>query len=240
MASGPSPDPGVTAQPSHLVATASGSGVILTWIGPPGATPVRYAISGGTAPGTSTLPVIVTADASSRYLIPTVPPGSYYFTVVAILADGLSARRAKPLSWPAVLNPPAARQVALLPSSRGGTSPPPGHPRQESWRCMTSKSAARPARQKAVLTTTETSVTYRAGAGRCYLRVREVRGATVSAPSNEVSVWAATACAAAPLIPVLLPVSTLNDETTFSWLSAAGPSAARYVWTWRALPVPCR
>ena len=70
VASAPNTDPGVAARPSNLVATASGSGVVLTWIGPPGATPVRYAISGGTAPHTSTLPVIVTADASNSTRFP--------------------------------------------------------------------------------------------------------------------------------------------------------------------------
>ena len=228
MASGPSPDPGVTAQPSHLVATASGSGVILTWIGPPGATPVRYAISGGTAPGTSTLPVIVTADASSRYLIPTVPPGSYYFTVVAILADGLSApsgEAAVVASGSQSASGPPSGAVAVI---EGGYITATWTPASGVVALYDVEIGRAPGQAEAVLTTTETSVTYRAGAGRSYLRVREVRGATVSAPSNEVSVSAATACAAAPLIPVLLPVSTLNDETTFSWLSAAGPSAARY------------
>ena len=80
-----------------------------------------------------------------------------------------------------------------------------------------------------MLTTTQPSVTYRAGAATSYLRVREVRGATVSAPSNEVSVAVAPAiCTAAPLDPVLLPVSTTNGETTISWLPAGGPRADHY------------
>jgi hypothetical protein len=62
------------------------------------------------------------------------------------------------------------------------------------------------------------------------LRVRAAGGVTVSEPSNEVSVSVATAlCAAAPLAPVLLPVSTTNGETTISWLPpAAGPRADYY------------
>ena len=112
VASAPNTDRGVAAQPSHLVATASGSGVVLTWIGPPGATPVRYAISGGTAPHTSTLPVIVTADASNRYTIPALPPGSYYFTVFAILADGLS--------------PPSDEAAVAAGGSRSASGPPGG------------------------------------------------------------------------------------------------------------------
>ena len=81
----------------------------------------------------------------------------------------------------------------------------------------------------AVLTTTQPSVTYRSGAATSYLRVREVRGATVSAPSNDVSVAAAPSmCTAAPLEPILLPVSTTRGETTISWLPGAGPRADHY------------
>ena len=165
MASGPSPDPGVTAQPSHLVATASGSGVILTWIGPPGATPVRYAISGGTAPGTSTLPVIVTADASSRYLIPTVPPGSYYFTVVAILADGLSApsgEAAVVASGSQSASGPPSGAVAVI---EGGYITATWTPASGVVALYDVEIGRAPGQAEAVLTTTETSVTYRAGAG---------------------------------------------------------------------------
>jgi hypothetical protein len=80
-----------------------------------------------------------------------------------------------------------------------------------------------------MLTTTQPSVTYRADATTYYLRVRAARGATVSEPSNEVSVSVAPAiCAAAPLASILLPVSTTNGETTISWLLAGGPSADHY------------
>ena len=59
--------------------------------------------------------------------------------------------------------------------------------------------------------------------------MREVRGATVSAPSNEVSVAGASPiCTAAPLDPILLPVSTTFGETTISWLPGGGARADRY------------
>ena len=81
----------------------------------------------------------------------------------------------------------------------------------------------------AVLTTTRTSITYRAGLAPQYLRVRAVSGAAVSAPSNEVSVFpVSTGCSTPPLASVLLPASTLNGETTLSWLPAGGASADRY------------
>ena len=229
-ASAPNADRGVAAQPSNLVATASGSGVVLTWIGPPGATPVRYAIRGGTAPHTSTLPVIVTADASNTYTIPALPPGSYYFAVFAILADGLS--------------PPSDEAAVVAGGSWSASGPPGGALAVIEGGYITATWTPAPGvgalyrveighgpglADAAVLTTTQPSVTYRAGEATSYLRVREVRGATVSAPSNEVSVAVASAiCTAAPLDPVLLPVSTTMGETTISWLPGGGARADHY------------
>jgi Kelch motif len=229
VASAPNTDRGVAAWPSNLVATASGSGVVLTWIGPPGATPVRYAISGGTAPHTSTLPVIVTADASNRYTIAALPPGSYYFTVFAILADGLG--------------PPSDEAAVVAGGSRSASGPPSGALAVIEGGYITATWTPAPGvgalyhveighwpglADAAVLTTTEPSVTYRAGDATSYLRVREVRGPTVSAPSNEVSVVAPSMCTAPPLNPILLPVSTTNGETTISWLPGSGPRADHY------------
>ena len=229
VASAPTADPGEAAQPTNLVATASGSGVVLTWIGPRGAAPVRYAISGGRAPHTSTLPVIVTADASNRYTIPALPPGSYFFTVFAVLADGLSppsneAAVAAAGSWAASGPPSGALAVIEGGFITATWTPAPGVGALYEVEIGRGPGQA----GAAVLATTKPSVTYRADAATSYLRVRSVRGATVSAPSNDVSVSAATVCAAAPLDPVLLPPSTTNGETTISWLPAGGSRADYY------------
>jgi hypothetical protein len=227
----PNIDPDLAAQPSNLVATASGSGVVLTWIGPPGATPVRYAISGGTAPHTSTLPVIVTADASNRYTIPSLLPGSYYFTVFAILADGLSPRSdeaAVVVSGSQSASGPPSGALAVI---EGGYITATWTPSPKVGTLYDVEIGRGPGQADvAVLTTTKPSVTYRGDdAAAYYLRVRAVYGAMVSAPSNEVSVSAAPAiCAGAPLGPVLLPVSTTNGETTIGWLPAGGGRADHY------------
>jgi hypothetical protein len=226
----PHRDAPIAAAPSNLVATASASGVVLTWSEPSGATPVRYAISGGTAPHTSTLPVIVTADASNRYTIPALPPGSYSFSVVAILADGLS--------------PPSAEATVVAGGSQSASGPPSGALAvidrgyiTATWTPSRSDGAlyevgigSGPGQADvAVLTTATPSVTYRANAVTHYLRIRAVEGAMMSAPSNEVAVSVAPSiCAARPMSPILLPVSSRNGETTISWLPAGGELADYY------------
>ncbi len=229
--SAPNTDPDVAARPSNLVATASGSGVVLTWIGPSDATPVRYVISGGRAPHASMLPVVVTPDASTRYTIPSLPPGSYYFKVFAIFADGLTA--------------PSDEAAVVASGSASASGPPSGALILVEGAYVTATWTPSPAvgtlyeveigrgpgqADVAILTTTKPSVTYRGdSAAAYYLRVRAVRGAMVSAPSNEVSVSLAPAiCAGGPNRPVLLPVSTTHGETTISWLPAGGPLADHY------------
>jgi hypothetical protein len=76
--------------PSRLVATASGSGVVLTWTAPAGRLPLRYEIRGHAA-HTSTPLVVVTPDASTHYAIPALSPDAYSFTVRAIFASSRSS-----------------------------------------------------------------------------------------------------------------------------------------------------
>jgi len=60
----------------------------------------------------STLPVVVTPDASTRYTIPALPPAHYYFTVSAILVAGLS--------------PPSDEADVVASGSTSATDPPSG------------------------------------------------------------------------------------------------------------------
>jgi hypothetical protein len=216
--------------PSSVRATASGSGVVLTWVGPSGVTPARYVISGGTAPDASTLPVIVTPDASTGYTIPALPPGTYYFRVSAISPSGLSS---------------ASGDAAVVArGSASATGPPSGAlasadglditvawtPAERVPSVYQVEIGSAPGQaDMATLTTTQPSVTYRGTSATYYLRVRAALGAAVSEPSNEVSVPVASAvCTAAPLSPILLPLSTTHGETTVSWLAAEGAPADYY------------
>ena len=216
--------------PARVLASRSGSGVVLTWTAPPGAAPVRYVISGGTARGASTLPVIVTADASTQYTIPALAPGTYYFRVAAVLAGGLT---------------PASDDAGVVADGAATAPHPPtaaiasanGRRVTIAWTASDGDPATyhvevgtAPGRADiTTLTTTQTGVTYSAGPATYYMRVRAARGSAVSEPSNEVSVPVGPrACTAAPADPMLLPVSTSHGETTISWLARGDVAADRY------------
>lgn len=215
--------------PSRLVATASGSGVVLTWSAPPGTSPLRYVISGGSAPQIADLPALVTPNASTHYTIAALPPGNYHFTVWALFSDALSSP-----SNVAQVDVPGAAAASLAP---GGVRA--RVDRSDATASWLAASVAETLYQieigdgpglanVAILTTTEPGVTYRANATGYYLRVRAVRGALVSAPSNEVFISGPKAiCNAAPPAPILLPVST-RGQTTISWLPSGGPLARHY------------
>ena len=219
---------GLLAAPAHLVASPSGSGVVLTWIAPPGMSPLRYAISGGNGSRASNLPVVVTSDASTYYAIPALPPGTYHFTVWAIVADALSA----PSNEAAVaigggisvtVSPGDVRVHVDGASATAAWTPAPGTLYQVEIGDGPGLADV------AVVTTSAPSVTYRTNATGHYLRVRAVRGSMVSAPSNEVFVAVPPAgCGGRPARPILLPVSTSDGKTTIGWLPAGEPLADHY------------
>jgi hypothetical protein len=220
----------VVPAPSALAAAASGSGLVLTWIAPPGALPVRYAISGGNAPHVSNLPVVVTPDASTHYTIPALPADTYYFRVWAIVADSMSS--------------PSNDAAVVIGGAASASAPPSGVRARVDGAFITAawtpSSLAGTVYQVeigdapglanvAVRTTTNPSVTYPTNTTAHYLRVRAVHGSMVSAPSNEVFVAVPRVrCAAPPSAPVLLPVSTTDGATTIGWLPATGPLADHY------------
>lgn len=215
--------------PTDLVATASGSGVVLTWRAPAGAQPLRYAIAGATAGEASTLPVAVTPDVSTLYVITALASGTYQFWVYAVFPDGLSTP-----SEPAAVVAPGTADAE---PATGAVATVSGAAVTVRWTPATTAAlyhleiGREPGRADiAVLTTTDERVTFRAGDhGTYYLRVKAIRGAFVRAPSNEVSVTAGGAtCGAPPGAPVLLPISASGGAITFSWLPAAGAPAERY------------
>lgn len=214
---------------SNLLASASGSGVVLTWTAPPGAAPLRYAIGGGPTRHASTLPIIVTPDASTRYTIPAVPRGTYYFRVSSIFPAGVTPpsddAAVSAAGSPSATGPPRAA-LAMADAGRL-TAAWTGAPGATTYQVEIGRAPG--LADVATLTTTATSLAYHPPPATYFMRVRAVRGSAVSAPSNDVSLpVAAEECIAAPLTPTVLPVSEVDGEATISWLPARGAPATSY------------
>jgi hypothetical protein len=223
-------EPSGVPAPLGLAAAASGSGVVLTWLAPPNTTPFRYAIASGDAPHQSNLPVIVTPDASTHYTIFALPSGTYSFRVWAMVGGALSL----PSNDAAVVIGGSA-SASIAPAGvraqiTGGVATATWTPSPLAGTLYQVEIGDAPGHANvAVLTTVEPSVTYHLTAAGSYLRVRAVRGAMVSAPSNEVFVAAPhPLCSMAPPRPILLPVSTSDGEATIGWLPGGEPVAVNY------------
>jgi hypothetical protein len=81
--------PGAPDAPTTLNATADGTTLHLTWTAPStGSAPASYAVSIGTAPGTTTLPVQTTAATSLDVVVPA--SGVYFARVAAVNGYGTS------------------------------------------------------------------------------------------------------------------------------------------------------
>ncbi len=82
------PDP-LPAAPTNVTSSVSGSTLTLSWTAPPG--PVTgYVLEAGTAPGLANTGA-ATIGASTSFVIPGVPPGTYYVRVRAITSAGSGA-----------------------------------------------------------------------------------------------------------------------------------------------------
>ena len=225
--------------PQNPVGTPSGGGVILTWsaptVAPETSPPIieRYAIAGGTAPGGSDLPVMLTADGSLSYAIPVLPSASYVFRVYAIGPSGISG--ASPEASVAVTHgvavpgPITALQGALTGTSASLTwSPGPAAPALTQIEVGTAPGAS----NLGTLTTSTRPFTgdvAALAAATYWVRARSVAGAAVGAPSNDLAITIGGGpCTVAPIAPILLPVTLRGGELTVSWIPGATPTATAY------------
>jgi hypothetical protein len=221
-----------TTTPTSLVATASGSGAVLTWSPPTAGAPTRYVVVGGIASGGSELGVMMSADSSTAFTIPVLPPGTYYFRVYGVTpgslspasnesgvtVPGLAGAAAPPLFLGATVD---GREVTLrwTPSPFGGAS----------TIDIVEFGTAPGARDVAIVTAVTPVHTRRMDPGMLWARVRATNAAGVGGPSMDVQVPVApAACIAAPDAPVLLPATIVGRTVGFAWFQPAGTAAATY------------
>lgn len=211
---------GSATAPINLVASTSGSGIALTWSAPASGTPGKYIVSAGTTPGASDLSVFVTPDAATSYVIPMVPPGTYFFRVRAatdalspasneasVLASGSADVMGVPtgvastvsggeitVTWNAPLGPTPPLYIVEFGTGDGGSD-------------------------VALVTAVNPTHTRRVSAGYYFMRLRSYNGGRPSGPSNETSIPVGLdGCAAPPVVPVLLPAVISGRVVTLSWL----------------------
>jgi hypothetical protein len=216
---------------SRPVATQSGSGAVLTWSAPDTGAPQRYAIVMGTHSGFFDLPTVLTPDASLSYVVPSLPPGPYFFRVFAITDAGLgpgSDEASFTVTNPATIpGPPrglmgilsgSTATLAWLPPIIGG--PPAAYSVER---------GSSPGRADVTTVVTATSQSTPLDAGTYWFRVRAISGGATGAASNEMSLpVGASTCSAAPGTPVLLPVSKIDGQAIFSWQPTGTASVTRY------------
>ena len=209
---------------TNLAASASGSGIVLTWSAPTAGAPSHYVVSVATTPGGTSIAVFVTPDASTSYVIPMVPAGTYYFRVQT-LADSLGAPSNEAAVVAAgstsVMGVPTGVMSTVTNSNitvtwtapRGGPAPP----------LYLVEFGSAPGRSDvAVVTAVNGTHTRDVDDGLYFMRVRSFNGGATSAPSDESSITVgAGACSAAPFVPLLLPVLDGDGVVSFSWLPPA-------------------
>jgi autotransporter-associated beta strand protein len=224
--------------PNAPTASASGSGVVMTW-SPPSAPPEtapfvieRYAIAGATAPGGNDLPVVVTPDGLTSYVFSALPNGTYFFRVYAISAGGISAASSETSVTVAHGVAVPGPITAFRGSFAGTTATLNWTPSTATALTLFEFGSVPGASNLGTLPTTSTSLTAdTAGiaAGTYWARARSSAGGATGAASNDIAITIGSgACSAAPGAPILLPVTIRAGEVTISWLPASGPTAARY------------
>jgi predicted phage tail protein len=211
------------AAPRNLAAAVAGSSVNLTWTAP-GGTVTGYRIEVGTTSGQSNVATIDTGT-TTAYTINNVAPGTYYVRVRSVNGGGTSAASNEvvvTVSGTAPLGAPSG----LTATVRSGTTTI-----DLSWRAPSSgtvtgyrvevgsATGASNIRTVNIGTSTTYSLTG-LSAGRYYIRVRALNGATTSAPSNEA---VATIANSTPGAPSGL-TATVRSGTTIdlSWNAASG------------------
>ena len=209
--------------PTGLTGSAIGTEVTLTWIeATTGASPTFFVIEGGSGPGLTTLPVIVTPARVTHWTLQ-LPAGVYFFRVRAANRAGMSAvsNEATVVVTTALQLPGSPTGLAATvvgarvtvgwqPASVGGTP--------ELWQLELGTAPGAIDRGVFAVPSAVTSATGEPGAGEYFARVRGVNAAGVGPVSNETSfrVGDVPACDA-PRAPLLLPATVVGRVIGLLW-----------------------
>ena len=220
--------------PTRLTASALGTDVTLTWVESPlGATPTFFVLDGGTAPGVTTLPVMVTPTRVAQWTL-RLPAGVYFFRVRAANRAGTSDRSNEAtvfVSSPTPLPGPPTGMAAVvngvhvtlgwLRPAVGGTP--------DLWRLEFGSAAGAIDRGVFGVASEVTAVGADLAAGEYFARVRGVNGAGPGPASNEARfrVGEVPACDA-PEAPVLLPATINGRFVTVSWRASRNAAVGTY------------
>jgi uncharacterized repeat protein (TIGR01451 family) len=220
--------------PTGLVATTVGSEVTFTWNAPAaGSTPTFYVLEGGTAPGSTSLPVINTRSRGTEWSL-TLPTGVYYVRVRAANRAGISGRSneaAAIVSSPAALpGPPSAFAASVVDPAvtiqwlAGAVGSPP-----TAWRI---ELGATPGARDLGIVHVGPGTTTARGAlppGDYFVRVRGVNAAGQGPASQEVRVQlGARPSCEVPEAPVLLPAAVTDRRVQLAWRESRNTAVARY------------
>ena len=206
--------------PSGLVATSSGSAVVLSWTAPgTGCAPQSFYIEAGSAPGRTDLADFPTGNPSTVFKGDGVPDGTYYVRVRSWTPAGKSAPSNEATL---VVGPPAciAGAPTSLASSVSGnaanffwSAPAAGSPSSYRVEIGTSPGAA----NISVTTVASTARTFTTtlSAGTYYIRVRAAYACGTSAASNEATATIVSTPAPTPTpTPTPPPTPTLQADFT--------------------------
>ena len=218
------------AAPNSLVASVSGSTVLLTWAASPGGTPTSYIVQAGSSSGLSNLANSGTGSAAPTLTATGVGPGTYFVRVLAQNASGVSG---------------PSNEIVVIVAGGCGAAPavPTGFSTSASGSTVTltwqtavvgcaptsyiiQAGSAPGLSNLANFSTGNSATSFTAsgvGAGAYYVRVLAANGAGTSGPSpDSLLIVGGGGCSGPPSASPGLSVSISGSTITFAWLAAAG------------------
>lgn len=226
---------GTGVPPQNVAITPSGAGAVVSWQGSSDPSVRHYAVSGGSTPAASDLPVLLTAGTETSLTIPALPAGVYSLRVHAIgengVTEGSPATPANIGSAQAPGIPYGITAVAFGNSVEiGGRGPAAGAP-PSAYRVEFGSTPG--TANVASASPTAAPFVQTLGNGFHWVQARALSGAVTGTPSSSFGVRIGSApggCNEEPHAPILLPPTVNGSTLTLTWLPAAtGPDWRSFV-----------